>query len=183
VPASLGEVRRAPGVGGRRGRVVTAVALTLSDWSDDLLARLFADFDAFLREGAELRGGGLRGGSWALGESVVSLRRLEFVPGVRVSSLAVGEDVIRLRVDAPRGLDGRLSLHARKDGRLDVRGVIGGRRVNTRVRPPARTFPIIGVEDESASAAALDWPAGVRDLRSSLRTLLSRLHRPRMVLR
>jgi pimeloyl-ACP methyl ester carboxylesterase len=160
-PASLADVERMIGVGGRRGRIVTALGLTLSDMFDDVLARAFADFDAFLSDDV-LRGGGLRGGSWTLGENVFRMERLEYVPGVRLSATAVGADLntLRMRVDGPGRLDGRMTLAAKgdEDLLLDARGVIGGRRLRTVVPLRVRFLSLFGFGEARGSAAALRWP-------------------------
>jgi hypothetical protein len=186
VPASLADVLPARGVAGRRGRVVTAVALTVGDMLDELVRRLLTDLTAFLRDGGGPRGGGLRGGSWAVGgrglEVAFRLRRLEYVPGVRISSNQFGEDedVFRLRVDGPGRLDGRVTLVG-DDTVLRARGVIGGRRFRTRVVLSSRFASVFGIEPGAATAAGtLRRLACARTSRKGLESCLPRrLARPR----
>jgi pimeloyl-ACP methyl ester carboxylesterase len=130
-PTSLLQVRPARGVGGSRGRVIAALAQTLADVNDDALASLIAnELDPDLA-----RGGGLRGGSYRLGvDGTLLLKRVQYVPGVRISGRvrAFGERGQRGRVRvAGRGVPGGV-LNLRR-GR--VRGRLGGRRVHARLRP------------------------------------------------
>ena len=79
-PHSLSDFRSAPGVGGSRGRALFAVLDTVTDARLAALQTLFA--------GLQVRGGGLRGGSFsaqASFEGRLRLRRYAFVPGLRVS--------------------------------------------------------------------------------------------------
>ena len=79
-PRSLNDFKSAPGVGGARGRAVFAVLDTATDVRLTALQELFA--------GLAVRGGGLRGGSFA-GQSAfdgrLELHRYAYVPGLRVS--------------------------------------------------------------------------------------------------
>lgn len=158
VPASLGAVRRARAVTGRRGRVVTAVAMTVGDLIDDLYSTLFLSLDDRLSDEYAIRGGGLRGGSWSISDRAAIIDRLEFVPGVRISARdfyaddGVEDDPLRLRVSAPGGLDGRIALAGGDDTVFRVRGRLGGRRIRTRVRIRIRAFEAFGVGGASASA-------------------------------
>ena len=150
-PRSLRAYRSAPGVGGRRGRVVFAVLDTV----EDALVAGFMDLDAGLPD----RGGGLRGGSFSGTDTGLRLRRYVFVPRLRVSGrlhvnrrgLLVG----RVRATGVHGASGELVL----DGRGGAAGRLGGRRVR---------FSAAGAE---ARAAAVRRAAG---------TLLVRVrpHRP-----
>lgn len=114
-PTSVDVLRPAPGVAGRRGRVVRAVALTLRD----------TVLPALLSDPGDLRGGGLRGGSFALSRAGLVLRDVVYVPGVRVSGRVGDRGVLRV---AARGASG--TLRVRPDGRLV--GELGGRRIATR---------------------------------------------------
>jgi pimeloyl-ACP methyl ester carboxylesterase len=122
-PQRLRDVQRAAGVPGVRGRALSALALTLLDVADD-----FSYTDS--------AGGGLRGGSYRFDDdATLHLRRVAFVPGVRVSG--------RLRHFSARRQRGevRLSGPATPDGSLLVRGRrlsgrLGGRPVSARLAVP-----------------------------------------------
>jgi pimeloyl-ACP methyl ester carboxylesterase len=144
-PASLRELRPLRGVPGARGRMLSALELTLFDVAEALLAELFAT------DSSIVRGGGLRGGTWSW--DLGSLRPLrldgvELVPGVRVSGaihrFAERRQHGRLRLSGPAGPDGVIKL---KGERLE--GRLGGRRIETRIA--------IGVlESARASGAGAD---------------------------
>jgi pimeloyl-ACP methyl ester carboxylesterase len=134
-PRSLAAVDPAPGVRGRRGRALTAFVETLRDVSEDSLTSGILDFD-----NPDLsRGGGLRGGHYRItGGGTLILRRVEYVPGVRVSG--------RLRRFGGRRQRGRVHVTGRAtpDGILRVRGAriagrLGGRRVRARLATSATT--------------------------------------------
>jgi pimeloyl-ACP methyl ester carboxylesterase len=110
-PASLDAVAPVAGLPAIAGRTLGAVRLTL----DDLAFALSLSDE----------GGGLRGGSYASIGASVRLRRLEAVPGVRLSGRPA-----RLRVAGP--VSGTLRLAG---GRL--RGRLGGRAVSLSVRGTA----------------------------------------------
>jgi pimeloyl-ACP methyl ester carboxylesterase len=186
VPASLAEVVPARGVPGPRGRVVRAVALTFGDMFEDLSARLFAEFD--LAQGDEdllFRGSGLRGGSYRLTERSFTMKRLEYVPGVTLSARVAGgaeDGPVRLRVNGPRGLDGKAVLSGGDGLRFEMRGRIGGLRFKTRILIPVRAL-LVFIEDEGggvSGAAALRWLPCVRQWSSSSRRWPWPLYRPPM---
>jgi pimeloyl-ACP methyl ester carboxylesterase len=122
-PRSLRDFRAAPGVGGMRGRALFAVLDTALDAT---LTSLQAE-----SAGLPVRGGGLRGGSYASQDAVggsIRLRRYAYVPGLRVSGTIddTGVDARgTVRVSGPRGTSGVLRL----DGRGGATGMLGGRRV------------------------------------------------------
>jgi pimeloyl-ACP methyl ester carboxylesterase len=122
-PRSLNAFRAARGTSGARGRVVAAALVSAVDGRVAVLQDLYSGF-------AKLRGGGLRGGAYALhGNSTLVLRRYRYVPSVAISgSLSLDGDhpAGSVRVDGPGKLDGRLRL-----GRHGaVTGTLGGRRVH-----------------------------------------------------
>ena len=143
-PRSLRGVRSTRGVRGVRGRVVTALALTLRDVSEDSLTSLILDEEDF----DLARGGGLRGGSYRLdGFGTLTLRRVEYVPGLRVSGT--------IRRFGERAQRGRLKLTGRPvpDGTLRLRGdVVGGRLGGRRVR--GRLRPSVTIAGAKAAAAS-----------------------------
>jgi pimeloyl-ACP methyl ester carboxylesterase len=120
-PHSLNDFRSASGVGGTRGRALFAVLDTVTDARLSALQALFS--------GLEVRGGGLRGGSFsgqASFEGRLRLRRYAFVPGLRVSgSLSTSEGTISGTVHVTGTAHGTLKIS--RSG--TVTGVLGGRRV------------------------------------------------------
>jgi pimeloyl-ACP methyl ester carboxylesterase len=131
-PSSIRKVR-AVGAKGLRGRTLGALALTLKDVSDDSLTAFILD----VNDPDLARGGGLRGGRYRVnGNNTVLMRRVEYVPGARVTG--------KLARCGERKQHGLLHLGGRAipDGVLRVRGNrvrgrLGGRRV--RARLSART--------------------------------------------
>jgi pimeloyl-ACP methyl ester carboxylesterase len=127
-PRSLNDFRSAPGVGGSRGRALFAVLDTVTDARLAALQTLFA--------GVQVRGGGLRGGSFsgqASFEGRLRLRAYAFVPGLRVSgSLSSSEGSISGTVHVNGTANGTLKISARGT----VTGTLGGRHV--RYRPKRR---------------------------------------------
>jgi pimeloyl-ACP methyl ester carboxylesterase len=98
-PTSLAEIPEAAGVTGQRGRVVSAVRLTLDD---------------VLKVGRGLRApawGGLRGGWFRLTDTELRLVDVEYVPGVRVLGTLAFQD------GAPVG---RLAVSGASSGGLDL---------------------------------------------------------------
>jgi pimeloyl-ACP methyl ester carboxylesterase len=132
-PRRLSAVRRLPGVAGDRGRVARAVLLTLADaWT--------SDNSAFNAGYLDSSGGGLRGGRFeavptGAGDLLI-LHDLSYVPGVRVTGPVFAQDgqfTGRLRVRAPGGLSGRLTVGAR-----GLSGTLGGKRVHAPARAADR---------------------------------------------
>jgi len=127
-PRSVRDFRSAPGVGGTRGRALFAVLDTVTDARLGALQALFA--------GLQVRGGGLRGGSFsgeASFEGRLRLRSYAFVPGLRVSgSLSTSEGLISGTVHVTGAANGTLKISRRGT----VTGTLGGRRV--RYKPARR---------------------------------------------
>lgn len=122
-PRSLAKVEAEPQIGGRRGRTVTAVGLTLADALDQLLsASLLARF-----EQSVLRVGGLRAGYVRAGEETLDLHGVVYVPGVRLR----GRIVFSNRPHGVLHVSGRAAARGRLVFRRDgsVTGRLGGRRV------------------------------------------------------
>jgi hypothetical protein len=131
-PMSLAALRPARGEPGPRGRVLTGVAVTLRDLFQDFVAAFIAD----PTDPDIAREGGLRSGRYRLdGRGTLTLRRLSFVPGVRLSgrikNLGMRRGRGRIRVEAARGVPG--GELAFRNGL--VRGTLGGRPVRARVMP------------------------------------------------
>jgi pimeloyl-ACP methyl ester carboxylesterase len=124
-PRRLRQVPPASGTRGIRGRALRALAMTVRDVSQDAPTQLVLD----PRDPDFARGGGLRGGRYRIdGDFTLHLRRVAFVPGVRVSGrLRRFEDARqsgRLRLSGPATPDGALRVSGRR-----VVGRLGGQRV------------------------------------------------------
>ena len=131
-PRSLAQVDTEPQVGGKRGRTITAVGLTLADALDQLLsAALFAGFEQKV-----LQAGGLRAGYVRAGEERLEMHGVVFVPGVRVRGRISFSDRPHgaLRITGHAAARGRLVF--RRDG--SVIGKLGGRRVRVTAVSPSR---------------------------------------------
>jgi pimeloyl-ACP methyl ester carboxylesterase len=144
-PTSVRRLGPAPGSHGRRGRVLTALALTLRDVSEDSLTNLILDF----RDPDLARGGGLRNGRYRLdGNGRLTLRKLAYVPGVRVSGFinrfGEGSQRGRLRIAGPSTPNGRLRIFRNR-----VAGGLGGRRVRGRLHPGVA---LAGAEAQAAAS-------------------------------
>lgn len=129
-PSSLSRVTRQPGVGGVRGRTITAVLLTETDARRQIIGEVLAG-DGSL----PTRVGGLRGG-YVRPSSITryTLRRYEYVPGVRVSGTSSVTGTSRLTVSGSKAARGTLTISP--SGR--VTGRLGGRRVSSRLARAAR---------------------------------------------
>jgi pimeloyl-ACP methyl ester carboxylesterase len=160
LPTSLDQLRPVRGVAGRRGQVVRAVELTFSDWMGDIYSTVLADPAAVAEgENLRLRGVGLRGGSWVLGDERGAASGLEFVPGVRLTIPSFeGEEGLTMLVDGPGRLDGRLAAGGLGGDDFDyvVRGRIGGRRVRARLVFRLRLLELFGL---GSASAGRDRPA------------------------
>ena len=123
-PRSTGEFKSSRQVPGERGRVLLAAIETASELRFSALERLFA--------GYELRGGGLRGGSFEVSDSFegpAKVRDYEYVPGVRLNgTLKIGLRRVSGDVQVSGKMNGRLHI----DTRRGASGVLGGRAVSYR---------------------------------------------------
>ena len=137
-PARLRRVAPLRALHGRVGRTAAAIGVTV----DDLV---FALSPAFL----SYSGGGLRGGSFAVRGQRVVVRRYSAVRGVWVTGVA-RRGLLRLRVGGRAAAHGRVTM--RVGGRL--RGRLGGRRVNVRLRGGASLASAASAAQFRASFAA-----------------------------
>jgi pimeloyl-ACP methyl ester carboxylesterase len=143
-PRKLAAVIPKSGVSGSRGRVVTAMGLTLWDVLDDALAGYIAD----PKDPDVARGSGLRAGRYRIdNRGGLHLRGLTFIPGVRI-----GGRLLRFMTRRQRG-ELRISGGRRVPGGvlrlrgLRVEGRLGGRAIRGRLRLPA------GIRRAQAAAA------------------------------
>ncbi len=157
-PLDLRELRPVNGIPGRRGLLVRAIAATFGDIVDDYFARALFNPGALLSDQFAVRGGGLRGGSYALRERFFGMRRFEYVPGVRLSGRFVGIDDAGwgpLRVDGPGRLDAVVRVEeSGDDGTLRVRGRVAGRRVRAKLRIPSALYGALAEETGGGSTRA-----------------------------
>ena len=131
-PRSLREVPQARRYRGRVGRTLNAVGLTQTD---ALVAGLGAEIDGSSRVG------GVRRGVIAVSQRAISLRGVEFVPGVRVTgSFPFRGSSARLRVTGRAAARGRLTIT--RGGR--VTGRLGGRRIRATPRAASAGGPFGG---------------------------------------
>ena len=150
-PTSLAAVPRSSAAAGRRGRVLNALALTLSDVFADAVAGFIFDID----DPDIARNGGLRAGRYRVdGRGTLHLTSLEYVRGVAVSGTVTRfgqpRQRGRLRIEGRPGVpSGRLTLRG-----LRVRGRLGGRLVQGPLRPSAESGGV------RAAAAATQAPIG-----------------------
>lgn len=117
IPASFKELRAAA-VKGKRGKTVTAAALTVFDVLEQSADSLLTNPLGLIR------GGGLRGGRYFETRTTIRLRDVVYIPGVRISGdVGEGGGAV-LKISGGNAARGRLRFRA---GR--VSGVLGGRRV------------------------------------------------------
>jgi pimeloyl-ACP methyl ester carboxylesterase len=153
-PRALSQLAPVAGVPGRRGRLLSALGATFGDIVDSLY------LDGFLgagldESGSVIRGGGLRGGSFAVGENVFRLSRWEYVPGVRLSGRwkTEGDGPERLRIDGPGRLDGVVRFREIENELIfRARGRIAGRRVRARV--PVHSYIIDAINQSDSGGEA-----------------------------
>jgi hypothetical protein len=123
-PRSVAALGRTGRVAGLRGRTLTALLRT-------------ADDAVLQAAGARIGGGpsrlgGLRGGVIIRRGRTLLLRRVEYVPGVRVSGTIPGEGAVQLTVSGRRVARGSIRIT-----RTALTGRLGGRRVSLRRRTQA----------------------------------------------
>jgi pimeloyl-ACP methyl ester carboxylesterase len=143
-PRSINDFRSAPGVGGARGRALFAVLDTATD------ARLSALQDLFA--GLQVRGGGLRGGSFT-GENAfegrIRLHSYSYVPGLHVTgTLTSSQGTLSGTVRVSGRAHGTLKL----DRRGGATGTLGGRAV--------RYKPKRGTSASALRGGGVPWPGG-----------------------
>jgi pimeloyl-ACP methyl ester carboxylesterase len=120
-PSALGAMAPAPGVAGRRGRTLTAVARTLAD-------ALAIVRHSWGRDEAPIRG--LRGGRLVPSSEGVVLERYSYVPGVwlsgRLAYAAIG-DLGPMRLDGRVTVGGRAASKGGLVAGVRLRGTLDGR--------------------------------------------------------
>jgi pimeloyl-ACP methyl ester carboxylesterase len=146
---SIAAYRRAPGVGGDRGRLLFAALDTIVDAQVSALQTLYAGY-------ANLQGGGLRGGRFSASADGARLRLHGYalVPGVRVSGVlpaAADKDVGTVTVDGPGRLDGAL--------RIGAKGTVSGRLGGRAVRYAPQTHSAAAARGSGRVSAAVRIPS------------------------
>lgn len=112
-PVAVGDLRAFPGYRGKVGRTLMGVVAT------------FADLDRVFSTALTTGGGGLRGGSWRVSGSRISLRDYQAVTGITVSG--GGTRTLTFRVAGSQASKGTLRLTRR-----GWSGTLGGKRVVVR---------------------------------------------------
>ncbi len=129
-PTRLAKITPTPGLGGKRGRTVTAVLDTVIDL-DRLVVAATLQAEQALPSGA--RFGGLRGGYAKVNRSAVRLVRFSFVPGVALTgTLPIKKNKLErhpLRVEGARAAHGTVEIGSNHD----ISGTLGGHRFNVSV--------------------------------------------------
>jgi pimeloyl-ACP methyl ester carboxylesterase len=130
IPSSFKELKPAAAPG-KRGRTVSAAALTIFDVLEQSADSLLTNPLGLIH------GGGLRGGRYFETRTTIRLRNVIYIPGVRISGDVMEGGGAALTIEGGNAAGGRLRFH--RGGR--VTGVLGGKPVNGRIRSlvqPAR---------------------------------------------
>lgn len=167
-PRSVSSVPPQGGDRGLAGRTVHAVALTLQDFTRQLLLNLLSATGGEANLGAlpNLRSGGLRGGWARFASGSLTMRDYSYVPGITVSGTIDASGRGMLRIGGAGAARGTL----RHEASDELRGMLGGRSV--RLRPPATAATAIVVPDalarlhpalrDAAGRSALaGWPVAI----------------------
>jgi pimeloyl-ACP methyl ester carboxylesterase len=126
IPKAIGELKPAA-ASGKRGRTVSAAAMTVYDVLEQSADSLFTNPFGLIR------GGGLRGGRYSETRTSIVMRGVVFVPGVTVSGAITGGGNATIRISGKSASRGRLTIRRNR-----VRGVLGGRRVSGRIHSLSR---------------------------------------------
>jgi pimeloyl-ACP methyl ester carboxylesterase len=140
IPASLAGLRPAAAQG-RRGRTVSAAALTVFDVLEQSADSLLSDPFGLIR------GGGLRGGRYYETRNSIALRRVIYIPGVIVSGALTAHGVATLTISGAKAAHGHLRIRAGH-----VTGMLAGRRVKGTIRSlaaPARVLAAVSMRQRA----------------------------------
>jgi pimeloyl-ACP methyl ester carboxylesterase len=152
-PLRLATLRPVGRYGGRVGRTLRAVALTLADIGRQLALRIEIDGEGALA--TALRTGGLRSGWANFGEGTLRLHDYGFVPGVTVTgSIASGSIQLQVGGGAATG-----TLHGAAHGALA--GTLEGRAVLL----PASAATTAAIVTANAKTSSNSRPGGAARLR------------------
>ena len=148
----VGPMKRAPR---SVARTLNAVDLTLDDVEDQLGTQAVLSFDE--EESTAVRGGGLRAGRFRAGTRGVSIDRVVYVPGVRVSGRLFNRAgrIGTFRVSGSPAVSGVVEYR----GGGILTGRIGGRRFRFKLRRVDNTPPEIELgAKQRKPAVSPDWP-------------------------
>jgi pimeloyl-ACP methyl ester carboxylesterase len=123
IPASFKELKAPRGTPAKRGRTITASALTVFDVLEQSADSLLSN-----PLGA-IRGGGLRGGRYFETRTTIALRNVVYIPGVTISGAITEGGAATLTIGGAKAAKGHLRF--RGNGR--VTGVLDGKAVNGRI--------------------------------------------------
>jgi pimeloyl-ACP methyl ester carboxylesterase len=174
-PLRLAEVSPAEGVGGRPGRTLHAVSLTLGDFARQFAQQLTAASGA---EGislpTSLRSGGLRAGWMHYLKGTFVFHDYSYVPGVTISG-TVKAETEDLRIGGAAAARGTLRLGADKA----LVGTLGGKHVHLR---PANTASaaIVGSDVQASPYFGLGGAAARASAARQLLALLGRFLPPQL---
>ena len=145
-PTDVNQLKASTNTSGKRGRTVKAVDLTVHDIIDEL--------DMFYADR-----GGLRGGSFNLGDTSIALRALVYVPGVKVSGrLDAFTYQGVLRVSGSKASRGSLRI-----GRKGlITGTLDGRAIRSRIKLPRPPEGLGGGGDEQPGEPRVPTWGGAR---------------------
>ena len=133
IPHRLSDVKPAA-ARGKRGRTVSAAALTVFDVLEQGADSLLTDPLGIIR------GGGLRGGSFHETRTSIRLRDIVFVEGVHVSGDITDNGGATLTISGPAPSHGHLRFAHNR-----VTGVLGGKRVSGRIRSLSKPAALAAV--------------------------------------
>jgi pimeloyl-ACP methyl ester carboxylesterase len=156
-PLTLAEVETMPRAPRSIARVLQAVDLTLTDVEDQVGTQALLSFNS--GDTGPVRGGGLRAGRFRAGSSGVSIDRVVYVPGVRVSGRLLNRAarVGSFRVSGSPAVSGVVEYR----GGGVITGRVGGRRFSFKVRRVDTTPPEIELGAARAQRVRPEWPRPV----------------------
>jgi hypothetical protein len=136
-------------------RVLGAIDLTLSDVEDQVATQAVLSFNS---GSGPVRGGGLRGGRFRAGSRGVSINRIVYVPGVRVSGNLLNRSgrIGKFLISGSRAVAGVVEYR----GGNVVTGRVGGRRFRFKLKLNDTTPPEIELGADAADKPRLrpEWP-------------------------
>jgi pimeloyl-ACP methyl ester carboxylesterase len=144
-PLALSQVPAAPGTGGRPGRTLQAVVLTLDDFGRQVGWQLGSLSGSSLLKLTTLQSGGLRSGWVQYKEGAYTFHGYSFVPGVSITGKLAGA-VVDLHVGGSAAASGTLHV----GGAGSLMGTLGGRHVVYHLPKTTASVAIVG-EDARAS--------------------------------
>ncbi len=170
----LAEVAPVEGVGGRPGRTLHAVSLTLGDFARQLAKMLASALSAESSSPVSslLRIGGLRAGWVHYAKGTFTFRGYSYVPGVTISG-TIKAEADDLRIGGPAAAHGTLRMGAHRT----FVGTLSGRRVH--LRPPSiASAAIVGGDAQASPYFGLGGAAARTPFARQLLALLSRFLTP-----